>query len=96
MRVIWNDDALDDLEAIRDYIENSNPAAAERVFNRLLAGLQQLAFTPGIGRAGRVPETREFVFSDVPYIGIYRIETDPDRIEILNVLHTARDYPPKK
>lgn len=95
MRIIWNEDALDDLENIRDYIEGDNPAAATRVLNRLRTGLQQLALNPRMGCIGRVSETREFVFSDLPYIGIYRIATDPDRIEILNVIHGARDYPPK-
>jgi addiction module RelE/StbE family toxin len=93
MRVIWTDDALDDLENIRSYIEEDSPAAAMRVLRRLRDALQQLANNPRMGRTGRVSETRELVFSNLPYIGVYRILEDEDRIEILDVIHTSRDYP---
>ena len=95
MRVVWNDEALDDLERIRDYIEEENPAAAIRAFQRLHDRLQHLAANPRMGRSGRVAETREFVFSDLPYIGIYRIHTNGNLVEILNIIHTARKYPPE-
>jgi toxin ParE1/3/4 len=46
-----------------------------------------------MGRIGRSPETREFVFSDVPYIAIYRIDDERTSVEILRIMHTARRYP---
>ncbi|HTQ14452.1 MAG TPA: type II toxin-antitoxin system RelE/ParE family toxin [Rhizomicrobium sp.] len=93
MRVIWVERALDDLERIHDYIQSDNPAAAQRVIQRLRSGLESLSRFPRMGRAGRVSDTREFVFTDIPYIGVYRILED--EIEVLNIIHTARDYPPK-
>jgi addiction module RelE/StbE family toxin len=94
MRVVWTDDALDDLESIRSYIEEDSPAAAMRVLRRLRDALQRLADNPRMGRTGRVLETRELVFSNLPYIGVYRILEDADRIEILDIIHTSQDYPP--
>jgi toxin ParE1/3/4 len=92
--VIWTDDALDDLENIRDYIEEDSPAAAMRVLRRLRDALQRLADNPRMGRTGRVPETRELIFPNLPYIGVYRILEDESRLEILNIIHASQDYPP--
>ena len=95
MRLTWNEGALNDLEEIRDYIEKEDPFAAARVILRLRSGLEQLTTFPQIGRSGRVPETRELVFSDLRYIAIYRVHNDKEEVEILNLLHTAREYPAK-
>jgi addiction module RelE/StbE family toxin len=95
LRLVWNDGALDDLEKIRGYIEGDNPLAAARVVWRLRGGLEQLTEFPQMGRVGRVPETRELVFPDLRYVAVYRIYPNSDVIEILNIIHTAREYPPK-
>jgi len=46
-----------------------------------------------MGRAGRVAETREFVFGNLPYIAVYRIDEAAATLEILNIIHTAQLYP---
>jgi toxin ParE1/3/4 len=46
---------------------------------------------PHIGRAGRVPETRELVVAKTPYIVPYRVRGD--EVEILAVFHGARRWP---
>ena len=95
MRLVWNDDALDDLGQIKDYIEQDDAFAAARVVLRLRDGLVQLTTFPRIGRVGRVPDTRELVFADLRYIAVYRVHTDSDLVEILNIIHTSRRYPPE-
>ncbi len=94
MRLVWDDQALRDLVEIRRYIAERNPQAAERVAQRLRAALAYLPDRPRMGRTGRVPGTREFVFTDLPYIGVYRIDEGRDTLEILRIVHTARFYPP--
>ncbi len=42
------------------------------------------------GRAGRVAGTRELVFASMPYIIAYRVT---DQVEIIAVVHGARDWP---
>lgn len=93
MRLVWNDNALDDLERIRDYIVEDNPSAAVRVILRLRDELERLTTFPNMGRAGRVAETRELIYPRLPYVAVYRV--DGDTVEILNIIHTAREYPPK-
>lgn len=46
---------------------------------------------PGLGRAGRVPETRELVIPDTPYLVPYTVRADV--VEIHAVLHGARKWP---
>ncbi|MCE3238363.1 MAG: toxin Y4kP, partial [Gammaproteobacteria bacterium] len=45
----------------------------------------------GMGRAGRVPDTRELVISSTPFIAIYQVRMQV--IFILRILHVARKWP---
>ncbi|MBN9533845.1 MAG: type II toxin-antitoxin system RelE/ParE family toxin [Alphaproteobacteria bacterium] len=94
MRLTLNEEAGNDLETIREYIARDSPAAAGRVAAMLLSGLSLLANHPHLGRPGRVAGTREFVFSNLPYIGVYRVHENIGLIEVLRIVHTARYYPP--
>ena len=94
MRVVWTAPALVHLEEIADYLGERNPAAAQRVVNAIFSKAEALlAENPMIGRRGRDPETRELVITDTPYIVGYRIT---DRVEILAVIHGARDWPDQR
>ncbi len=95
MRLIWLDDAIGDLLDIHDYIAEENPAAAGRVAAGLQSRLTALETHPHIGRTGRVANTREFVFSSMPYIGVYQIDDERQTVEILHIIHTSRKYPPE-
>jgi toxin ParE1/3/4 len=68
MRLRWTTPALPDLETIGDYIARDNPSAAAKIISRIFHQTDMLAGTPHMGRSGRVPETRELVISDTPFI----------------------------
>ncbi|HLZ82929.1 MAG TPA: type II toxin-antitoxin system RelE/ParE family toxin [Caulobacteraceae bacterium] len=51
--VIWTDPALDDLAAIRTYIDAMNPPAARRVAQRIVEAADTLETFPLRGRASR-------------------------------------------
>jgi addiction module RelE/StbE family toxin len=91
MRVTWTRPALGDLDAIGDYIAGENQAAAERTVSRVLELVDMLIAHPHMGRAGRVPGTRELVIADTPFVLPYRVRDQ--RIEILAVYHGARKWP---
>lgn len=97
MRIRWTDPARTDLFEICEYIARSNPAAAERVGERVLSAVDALAAQPRVGRPGRVAGTRELVIPRLPYIVIYRIaeatRSASDQVEVLRVLHGARRWP---
>lgn len=93
MRIIWLNDAVDDLAAISDYIANDNPLAARNVAKRIKNSVNSLKEHQGIGRPGRVEVTRELIVSGLPYIIPYRVKNNV--IEILRVLHGAMEWPEK-
>jgi toxin ParE1/3/4 len=92
MNVIWSPEAIQDLISLRAYIAEDSPTAARRIVLRILHDIEHLLpDNPHIGRAGRVPGTRELVIPQTPYIVPYRVQRDT--IQILRVYHTARRWP---
>ena len=77
MTIRWTDSALRDFTHICDYIETHNsPATARRVALSLHGRIEMLAKFPEQGRTGRKPDTRELVFSGLPYLAVYRVYND--------------------
>jgi toxin ParE1/3/4 len=94
MRLIWDARAGADLQRIWRHIARDNIPAASKVFSRVRTGVEALTAVPMLGRAGRLAGTREFVFVDIPYIAIYRIDGIRDTVEVLRVVHSAQKWPP--
>jgi len=92
MKIAWSPEAIEDLVSLRAYIAEDNPAAARRTVQHLVESIEQLLpDNPRIGRAGRVPGTRELVIPRSPYIVPYRLQRTT--IQILRVYHAARRWP---
>lgn len=91
MRLEWSAFAIEDRDAIFDYIEEDSPHAAVVVDDRIRVQVKQLLQFPDTGRPGRVEGTRELVISRTPYIVAYRIAGDT--VRILRVLHGAQLWP---
>lgn len=92
MQVVWDDEALSDLESIGAYIENDSPAAARRVVERIQRIAILLETSPRLGRPaiGR-PGMHEINVSRYPYGLVY--ELSEDEVRILSVFHQAQDRP---
>ena len=93
MKVRWRPAAEADRDGIIDYIAQDNPVAAIELgdaIDRRVAGLPE---HPKLYRAGRVRGTREMVVHP-NYVVVYRIARGA--IEILRVLHSARQWPPDR
>ncbi len=92
MIIVWSPEAIDDLSALRAYIAEEDPKAAQRVALRVLHSVEELlGQQPYMGRAGRVPGTRELVVPRTPYIVPYRVLNN--RIQVLRVYHGSRRWP---
>ena len=89
--ILWLDDAVNDLQALRQYISHDKPTAANRVGQQILHTVSLLAQQSGIGRPGRVHGTRELIIPNTPYIIPYRIKNNT--VEILRVLHSSMQWP---
>ncbi|HEX9715857.1 MAG TPA: type II toxin-antitoxin system RelE/ParE family toxin [Desulfurivibrionaceae bacterium] len=91
MKIRWTRTALHNLAAEAEYIARDSPTAAGKTLARIKNAVNLLAGQPSLGRAGRVPDTRELIIPETPYIIPYRIHDG--QIEILRVFHTARKWP---
>lgn len=88
MRVVYTRPAKADLDRIRDYLRDRNPAAATRLAALIRARLKLLSKQPRMGRpVVERPATRELMVQ--AYVLVYRVLED--RIEILRVWHGAQD-----
>ncbi|MDO3377759.1 type II toxin-antitoxin system RelE/ParE family toxin [Geoalkalibacter halelectricus] len=89
MRIQWTEGAERNLDAIAAYIAEDNPAAAAATVLRILRRVAaQLSAFPASGKPGRIPETRELVFPELPYIVVYTVVDEV--VTILRVFHAAR------
>lgn len=92
MRIDWLDSAFVDLHRVRDYIREFNPVAAQRTIACIEAAAKNLARFPEMGHIGEFPGTRELVIPRLPYLVVYRV--DSDAVQILRVLHDKQKWPP--
>lgn len=88
MALKWTRTALRSVDDIADFIAQDNPARATSFVRELKDAVTKLQVHPGMGRAGRVPGTRELVLHK-NYIAIYRVRGDD--VEILRLHHAAQN-----
>jgi addiction module RelE/StbE family toxin len=88
----WTEQAVDDLEAIRDYVARDSEHYAALLVERLVGALDQVVPFPEIGRMvpeyGR-PDLRELIVGS--YRVVYRLKSE--NAEVLTVFHGARLFP---
>ena len=93
MRILWTDEALDDLAGIiAYYLAEGSPRTAKSVERRIVEQVEELPpFPERIRKSDRIPGARELVVNRLPYIVFVKLL--PDAIIVLNVIHTARKFP---
>lgn len=90
MKLVWLESALEDQDAILDYIAEHNEAAADKLQSTIEACAKRLLDYPLMYPAGRASGTRE-ALAHANYVLVYRV-TD-DVVEIVRLVHTRRQYP---
>lgn len=88
MRLVYTDDAIEDLKRLREFIEVHNPAAASRIASELVGRLELLLESPKMGSPVELaPESgsiRDMVFGKY----IVRYSVHQSTIIILRVWHS--------
>ncbi|MGN0746351.1 MAG: type II toxin-antitoxin system RelE/ParE family toxin [Aristaeellaceae bacterium] len=94
-RIRYTQQAMDDLDAIFDYICLDNPNAARKMLQDFRTGIEKLAATPYLGAALRSDSPmmissgyRYIVVS--PYLVFYRVVDQ--EIRIGRILHSRQDW----
>jgi toxin ParE1/3/4 len=90
VRIKWLRSALLDLDEIEAYIAEDSSAVAVDVVVKIIKAVSFLGEQQGIGRAGRVPGTKELVIPGLPYIVPYRVKEEV--VQVLRVYHTSRKW----
>ncbi|HEX5103995.1 MAG TPA: type II toxin-antitoxin system RelE/ParE family toxin [Pirellulaceae bacterium] len=98
MKVHWTERARRNLRAIHDYIAEDSPNYAIRMVDRITRKTESLARFPMLGHVvpeyeaeqGTEPTVRQILEGN--YRVIYRLR--PDRVQVLTVIHGARQLPP--
>ncbi|MFO1101074.1 MAG: type II toxin-antitoxin system RelE/ParE family toxin [Xanthobacteraceae bacterium] len=96
IKLVWSNQAREDLLDIYVLIGVEDPAAAERYFDRIDAKIEILQSQPRIGV--RRPDIRAGMrmLVEAPYVILYRIEPDTDdgpvtAVEIIRIIDGRRD-----
>jgi len=90
--MIFSPAALRDLERLREFLRNKNPAAAKRAASAIIAALKSLMLHPLIGRPVEYVEDAGIAYRELPidfggsgYVALYRLEGE--FVTILAVRH---------
>jgi toxin ParE1/3/4 len=87
VQVVWTRGAASELRAIRAYIAQFSPLAAQRLAARLVGATRSLETTPDRGRT--ISRGRRELAAIPPYLIRYLHEGD--RVVILEIRHAARE-----
>src|ERR1043166_4071985 len=84
-----SDQAKEDLIGLWEYIAQDNPAAADRLIQKLVAQYKSLAEFPGMGQSREElrPDLRSFSVGN--YLILYH--PIPEGIAVFRIIHGARD-----
>lgn len=93
MKLIFDDRALGDLEAIYHWIAQDSHKAAKAVVERIFTSTELLASFPYMGRAGVEEGTREWVVPRLPYIVVYEVSDERSEVVVIGVFHGAQNWP---
>jgi len=93
VRILWADEALDDLEVILAYYYlEASRRVAEAVERRIVGEIESLPpFPEQVRESDRVPGARELVVNKLPYVVFVQLRDDA--VVVLNVVHTKRRFP---
>ena len=91
MELVYDDEALADLEDIFNWIAQDSPAAATIVVDRLFSSTELLIDFPFMGHVGREPNTFEWAVPRLPYIVVYEIDRAQQRVVVTAVVHGVQD-----
>jgi addiction module RelE/StbE family toxin len=95
MNIVWSPLAVDQASEIAGYIAQDKPSAAEKWIKIVFSKVEQLKYSPEIGRI--VPELKNNQFREIIY-GNYRIiyRIEEEQISILTIRHGKQILPIKE
>jgi plasmid stabilization system protein ParE len=90
MRIRWTLPAADDLQNIKNYLQQSHPHFAEPTVRTIYQRIRLLKNSPDRGRPGHRSGTRELALTPLPYVVVYAVKAEA--VQILHIYHGAQDW----
>jgi plasmid stabilization system protein ParE len=89
VKLIVSRDAVADIDRLRAFLTDKNPAAAERAVTTIVAAIQSLDMSPDRGRPTGTVGVRELIapFGRSAYVLRYSHLPDSDEVLILRIWH---------
>jgi toxin ParE1/3/4 len=91
MRLVFDDQAIADLESIYDWIAQDSPFTAKHVVDRLFESIELLTSFPRMGHVGHTTGTFEWVVPRLPYVVVYEVDEPGSRVIVAAVFHGAQN-----
>ena len=91
MRVIIEETAIADVDALAAWIAKDSPQAARVVVEKILHTIARLELFPKMGHEGRDEGTYERGVGSTPYIAVYEVRERPSAVLVIAVVHGARN-----
>lgn len=91
MRVIIEETAIADIDALAAWIAKDSPQSARLVVTKVLRTIERLELFPELGHEGRDKGTFERSVPGTPYIVVYEICKKPSAVLVIAVIHGARN-----
>jgi toxin ParE1/3/4 len=90
MRIRWTPPAADDLQNIKNYLQQNYPHFTEPTVRTIYQRIRSLKMSPNLGRPGHHSGTRELALTPLPYVVVYAVKAEA--VEILHIYHGAQDW----
>lgn len=91
MRLVWEEESLNDREKIFEFLYDFNPSVAERTDSMIEAKVENLLKHPLMGVQRDNVRGRLLIIPDISMIVSYWL--DGDTIHIMRVLHQKQKFP---
>ncbi|MEJ2624649.1 MAG: type II toxin-antitoxin system RelE/ParE family toxin [Pseudolabrys sp.] len=91
MNVVFRAAAYGDLDRIYAWIAKDRPQSAPAVVEKILDSAERLGRYLHLGHTGRRTGTFEWVVTGLPYVIVYRINTEDELIDVVAVFHGAQN-----
>ena len=91
MRVVIEEEALDDLDEIHAWIAADDPPAADSTVERIFDAIDRLGRFPLIGHKGRARDTFEWVVTESSHVIVYSLDRTRDVLAVIGVFRSSQE-----
>jgi toxin ParE1/3/4 len=90
MKVVIDEEALDDLDGIHAWIARDTRLSADSTVERIYEEIEHLGRFPRLGHRGRARNTFEWVVSYSTHIVVYEIDASKDELAVIGVFRGSQ------